>query len=89
MAGNGLLASTSTTVSLFSTLPATGVAPSNASAFDFTPAAGSAIATGGLTAFTGKLQTKAGTYITPTAYVGAVAPNGPKWWQGWTFYARN
>jgi hypothetical protein len=27
--------------------------------------------------------------ITPTAYRGAADPNGPKWWQGWTTYARN
>ena len=33
--------------------------------------------------------TKAGAFVTPTAYMGAVAPGGPKWWQGWTTYVRN
>ena len=38
--------------------------------------------------FTGKIQTKAGTFVVPTAYMGAVAPGGTKWWQGWTVYFR-
>ncbi len=78
-----------TTASLFAALPATGAVPSGISAFDYTPAAGSAIATGGLATFTGKLATKGGTYITGTAYRGAADPTGAKWWTGWTTYARN
>jgi len=37
----------------------------------------------------GAIATKAGTVVTATPYVGGVAPGGPKWWQGWTSYARN
>lgn len=89
LAGNSLTVGAGTTASLFTTLPATGVAPTNIASFDFTPPAASPIATGGMAAFTGKIQTKAGTVVTPTAYMGAVAPGGTKWWQGWTMYARN
>jgi hypothetical protein len=85
---NGLTLSAATTSSLFALLPAVGVAPSSIADFDFTPAAGSAIATGGLSTFTGSILTKAGTFVTATAYQGAVAPGGPKWWTGWTKYVR-
>jgi hypothetical protein len=89
LAGNSLTNSTALATALFTALPATGAAPANLAAFDFTPAAGSAIATGGMTTFAGKIAAKAGTLVTGTAYLGAVAPAGPKWWQGWTTYARN
>ncbi|MDB4883722.1 MAG: hypothetical protein JWL95_2488 [Gemmatimonadetes bacterium] len=90
LAANNLTLSTATTSSLFTAIPDIGVVPSGIAAFDFTPAAGSAIATGGLNAFAGAIQTKAGTFVTPTAYLGAVAPGGAnKWWAGWTSYARN
>ncbi len=65
-------------------MPATGVA-----SFDWTPAAGSPAATGGLTAFTGNMATATGTFVQGTAYRGAAAPAGAKWWTGWTTYARN
>jgi hypothetical protein len=78
-----------TTASLFAALPATGATPTGISAFDFTPAAGSAIATGGLATFTGKMATMGGTVVTGTAYRGAADPAGTKWWAGWTTYARN
>jgi hypothetical protein len=84
-----LAANTVTTASLFTALPATGAVPSGLSAFDFTPVAGSPIATGGLAAFTGKIATKGGTFITGTAYRGAADPAGAKWWTGWTSYSRN
>jgi hypothetical protein len=83
---NNLILSAGSTASLFTALPAT---PANAEALDWMPSATSAARSGGLTSFTGKLQTAAGTFITPTAYRGAVDPNGPKWWQGWTSYATN
>lgn len=89
LAGNNLTNSTALATALFTALPATGVAPANLAAFDFTPVAGSAIATGGMTTFAGKIATKAGSFMTGTAYLGAVAPAGPKWWQGWSTYARN
>lgn len=89
MGGNALVASTAATTALFTALPATVSATTAVSAFDWTPGAGSAIGTGGLGTFTGKLATAAGTTIAGTAYVGAAQPNGTKWWQGWTIYARN
>ena len=91
LTGNSLTLAdgTVTTASLFAALPATGAVPSGLSAFDFTPASGAAIATGGLATFTGKLSTKAGTFITGTAYRGAADPAGAKWWTGWTAYARS
>jgi hypothetical protein len=89
MGGNALVASATTTATLFTTFPATVSASTTASAFDWTPAASSPLATGGLAAFTGKLATAAGTIITGTSYVGAAQPGGAKWWQGWTVYARN
>lgn len=87
-AANNIQTSAATTASLFTTLPTTGTATTGAS-FDWSPAAGSALATGGMNAFTGTLQSRAGSFITGTAYRGAAAPNGEKWWQGWTTYARD
>ncbi len=83
---NALILSAGTTSGLFTALPAT---PANADALDWMPSVTSAARTGGMTTFTGKLQTAAGTFITGTSYRGAVDPNGPKWWQGWTSYATN
>lgn len=88
LAGNSITASAATAASLFTALPATGAVPTT-TGLDWTPAAGSAIATGGLAAFTGKLATKAGTFVTGTTYLGAAAPGGTKWWSGWTVYTRN
>ncbi len=89
LAANSLTLSAATAASLFTLIPAVGAAPTSITAFDFTPAAGSPIATGGLATFTGAILAKAGTVVTPTAYLGAIAPGGTKWWQGWTSYARN
>ena len=86
---NSLTLSTATAASLFLAIPAVGSAPTSIAAFDFTPAAGSPIATGGLATFSGAIATKAGTFVTPTTYMGAVAPAGPKWFTGWTNYVRN
>lgn len=87
-AANAIDVSTATTASLFTTFPTTSTTTTGAS-FDWTPAANSPLAQGGMNAFTGTLQTRAGTFITPTAYRGAAAPGGEKWWQGWTTYARD
>lgn len=89
LAGNSLTLGTVTTASLFTLLPATGVTPTSIASFDFTPTTTSPIATGGMATFTGRMATKGGTAFAGTAYMGAVAPAGPKWWQGWTVYARN
>lgn len=82
-------AGTVTAASLFTALPEiTGL--TTAASFDWTPTATSPIATGGLASFAGTpVAARAGSFITPTAYRGAAAPGGPKWWEGWTSYARN
>jgi hypothetical protein len=78
-----------TTASLFTTFPATTGSSTTAASFDWTPAAASPAATGGLNAFTGLIQSRAGTFIQATPYRGAAAPGGPKWWEGWTAYFQN
>ncbi|TVP48949.1 MAG: fibronectin type III domain-containing protein [Gemmatimonadales bacterium] len=90
MAANALEAGTVPTASLFMALPAS-TQNASAASFDWTPAAGSPIATGGLNDFSGlpqALRNAAGSFVTPTTYRGAADPNGPKWWAGWTTYAR-
>lgn len=74
-----------TAASLFTGLPASPTAAT----LDWQPATASAARTGGLATFTGALATKAGTFVTGTAYRGAADPAGAKWWQGWTSYAEN
>ena len=57
---------------------------------DFTPAAGSAAATGGGTVVIPEDYTGAyfGGTLTNTTYFGAADPAGTdKWWEGWTNYA--
>lgn len=88
-AGNNLTAGTVASTALFAALPPVGTPPASASGLDWRPAAGSPIATGGLTTFTGKLATRAGSVVTPTSYLGAADPGGAKWWEGWTIYVRN
>ena len=87
LAGNAIVQdNTATAATLFTTFPSTIGATTTAAAFDWTPTATSAAATGGLAAFTGKLSTAAGAAVTATAYRGAAAPGGTKWWAGWTVY---
>ncbi|HYH81181.1 MAG TPA: fibronectin type III domain-containing protein [Longimicrobium sp.] len=87
-AANAIETSAASTASLFAAFPAAGAVPTDAS-LDWTPAAASPARAGGLGAFTGTLATRAGTVVTPTPFRGAADPNGAKWWQGWTAYARN
>ena len=90
LGATGLEESAATTASLFLTFPTTIDANTTGASFDWTPATGSAIATGGMNAFAGLIAARnTGNFITPTAYRGAAAPAGPKWWQGWTAYYRN
>jgi hypothetical protein len=89
LTGNTITNSTATAVSLFTALPPATVAPTSAAALDWTPVAGAAVGTGGMATFSGRLATKAGTFVTGTSYVGAAQPGGTKWWAGWTNYARN
>src|SRR4029079_16184431 len=58
--GNALVSSTTATSALFPTFPATVGAATTGASFDWTPAATSSIATGGLATFAGKLATAAG-----------------------------
>jgi hypothetical protein len=85
------------TETLFAALP-TNTATATGASFDWRPATGSAIATGGLTSFaTLPQQLLASTQdngrpnstVTATAYRGAADPAAAAWWQGWTNYARN
>ncbi|MEO5904146.1 MAG: fibronectin type III domain-containing protein [Gemmatimonadaceae bacterium] len=89
LAGNNLTNSVSPAALLVTTLPAQSVSPAGVASFDWTPSAASAIATGGLATLPGRIGTKAGTVVAGTAYLGAAAPAGAKWWAGWTTYARN
>jgi hypothetical protein len=83
-------AGTVTAASLLTTLPTVSGTTTGAS-FDWSPAASSPIATGGLNSFAAdpRIAARVGTFITPTAYRGAAAPGGAKWWANWTNYARN
>lgn len=85
---NEVAAASVTAASLFTALPAT---PTNGASFDWAPASGSPISLGGLSSFTNdaRIAARAGSFITPTAYRGAAAPGGTKWWANWTNYARN
>jgi hypothetical protein len=56
---------------------------------DFSLTTGAEARAGGTGALTGALATKGGTFVTGTAYRGAWDPAGPKWWSGWTNYAKN
>jgi hypothetical protein len=89
LVGNALTSSDALAATLFTALPAKDAPPAGVTAFDWTPAAGSAIATAGMATFSGALATRAGTFVTGTAYAGAAAPGGAKWWTGWTTYVRN
>ena len=88
MATNNIVQDPTLTTALFTAFPATIGTTTTAAAFDWSPATGSPAATGGLASFTGKLATAAGSAVTATAYRGAAAPAGTKWWQGWTVYSQ-
>lgn len=89
LTGNALRSNATGATALFTALPTTTSATTTAADFDWTPSAASLAASGGLTTFAGKLATKAGTVVAATAFVGAANPAGPKWWSGWTAYAKN
>lgn len=89
LAGSAIEASDRAAASLFASLPAD---PRGAADFDWTPAAGSPLRTGGLEDFSAlpeRLREAVGSFIAPTPYRGAADPNGEKWWEGWTYYARS
>jgi hypothetical protein len=84
----GAVAGTNAAASLFAALP-TGV-PTTAT-LDWTPTA--VLQGGGLAAFPARVAARVngffGGTLATTPYRGAAAPAGPRWWQGWTTYARN
>jgi hypothetical protein len=82
--GNSIVPTSST--ALFAGLPAS---PTSVTQIDWSPAAGAPQRTGGLNTFSGRLQTAAGATVAGTAYRGAAAPDGVKWWSNWTTYAVN
>ena len=86
LAANNIEEAAGTAASLFTSLV---TPPTAVGQLDWSPATGSPIATGGLETFTGAIATKAGTFVTPTAFRGAADPAGPKWWENWTNYADN
>ena len=73
--------------SVFAVLPAGQ--PTSETELDWSLAASAGARTGGSGPFAGALATKASGLVTGTTYRGAWDPNGTKWWQGWTRYARN
>lgn len=87
-AGNAvILDAATTTTSLFTKFSG---APNSETDLDWSLSASSPARTGGLTTFTGDLLTRAGGFVTPTTYRGAADPNATtKWWEGWSYYARN
>jgi hypothetical protein len=85
---NNIVQDAALTTALFTAFPATIGTTTTAAAFDWTPPAGSLAASGGLSAFSGKLATAAGTAVTATTYRGAAASGGAKWWAGWTVYSQ-
>lgn len=92
LAGNAITASAVTAVSLFTALPADATGATTEASLDWTPAAGSPAAAGGLATFAGKLQSRAGTSVLGTSFLGAAPPAGTanaRWWTGWTRYAQN
>lgn len=87
---NGIETTTLAVQDIFTAIPL-NTQNASATSFDWTPAANSPAATGGLNDFSGlpeELRNAAGTFVQPTPFRGAASPTGPKWWEGWTYYAR-
>ena len=83
---NAIVAGTAAAAALFNALPTD---PNSGAQFDWTPAAGSPIRTGGMATLSAAVAQRAGAFVTGSAYVGAADPAGAKWWQNWTSYADN
>jgi hypothetical protein len=83
LAANSIQVDAGAAAAIFTSLPSTP------GTLDWSLSAQAAARTGGTGAFTGSLSAKAGAAVTGTTYRGAADPNGPKWWSGWTNYARN
>ena len=89
LAEHGLEEGSLATAELFAAMP-TSTQNASADDFDWTPAADSPLRVGGLSDFSGLpslLQASVEGFVAPTSYRGAVDPDGPRWWEGWTYYA--
>jgi hypothetical protein len=92
LAAHALEEGTIPVANLFTAFPSNTSGATTAASFDWRPAPGSPIATGGLTDFSvlsQELQQATQGFVTPTTYRGAADPNGPAWWEGWTNYVQN
>ena len=92
---NAMRSSTAAAHTLFTNVPAAATTIANGFAFDWRPAAGSILATGGTgTTLPGRIPTRVTNYfggtMAGTTYVGAVDPAATTpWTAGWTTYFRN
>ncbi len=92
---NAMRSSTAAAHTLFTNVPAAATTIANGFAFDWRPAAGSILATGGTgTTLPGRIPTRVTNYfggtMAGTTYVGAVDPaSATPWTAGWTTYYRN
>ena len=84
----GALSGSMSAATLFTALP---TAVPTVEAIDWTPS--TALRTGGLPALPARVTARTagffGAALATTSYLGAAAPDGPRWWLGWTTYARN
>jgi hypothetical protein len=92
---NNITTSTDAAHTLFVNVPAAATTIPNGFNFDWRPAAGSALRTGGTGAtLPGRAANRVGNFfggsLAGTAYRGAIAPDAaPQWYAGWTTYYRN
>ncbi|HUF64706.1 MAG TPA: hypothetical protein VMM17_01905 [Gemmatimonadaceae bacterium] len=86
-AANVIEVGAGTAAGVFTSLPAGQ--PGSETELDWSLVSGAEARIGGTGPFTGALATKAAGLVTGTTFRGAWDPNGTKWWQGWTRYARN
>jgi len=92
---NAMRSSTAAAHTLFTNVPPAATTIDNGFAFDWRPAAGSILATGGTgTTLPGRIPTRVTNYfggtMLGTTYVGAVDPAATTpWTAGWTTYFRN
>jgi hypothetical protein len=88
----GAIDGTATAASLFTKLPASGATP-DVTTVDWTPTAGSALATSTAPTLSAAVKARMNNFfggvMPTTAYIGAADPAGTKWWTGWTAYDRN
>lgn len=92
--GNNLVTSTDAAHTIFTSVPSAATTVNNGFAFDWRPAVGSPIRTGGTGAtLPGLVPNRVNNYfggtLAGTTFRGAVAPDVAAWYEGWTTYYRN